>query len=165
MFYWPTTASNYSLHFHLSPGENLTSKVPTPEKSNAELVLLTVKIVTTFASQNTLTASSLTRLIEETFRSLGSLQARSPVGKLVPAVPISQSIQPGFLICLEDGRKFKTLKGHLRKLGMTPTQYRAKWGLPSDYPMVAAEHSANRSRMAKSWSLGGPLYRSREGWN
>jgi len=73
---------------------------------------------------------------------------------LVPAVPIRQSITHGFLICLDDGKKFKSLKRHLRDLGMTPAQYREKWGLPKDYPMVATEYAAIRSALAKKIGLG-----------
>ena len=72
----------------------------------------------------------------------------------MPAVPIRKSITPGFLICLDDGRKFKSLKRHLASLGMTPGQYREKWGLPKDYPMVAAEYTATRSALAKKIGLG-----------
>ena len=73
---------------------------------------------------------------------------------LVPAVPIRKSITPGFLICLDDGKRLKTLKRHLTNLGMTPDQYRAKWGLPDSYPMVAPEYAATRSALAKKSGLG-----------
>lgn len=71
-----------------------------------------------------------------------------------PAVPIKKSITPDYLICLDDGLKFKSLKRHLSLLGMTPETYRAKWKLPADYPMVAPAYSAQRSEMAKSFGLG-----------
>ena len=72
-----------------------------------------------------------------------------------PAVPVKRSITPGFLICLEDGRKFKSLKRHLRtKYGMSPEDYRAKWGLPKDYPMVAPDYAKARSDLAKKMGLG-----------
>ena len=73
---------------------------------------------------------------------------------LVPAVPIRKSITPGFLICLDDGKKFKSLKRHLASHGMTPDQYRAKWNLPKDYPMTAPDYAAKRSVLAKSIGLG-----------
>ena len=73
---------------------------------------------------------------------------------LVPAVPIRKSITPDYLICLDDGRKFKSLKRHLAAHGMTPDQYRQKWNLPKDYPMVAPEYAAKRSAMAKKLGLG-----------
>ena len=72
----------------------------------------------------------------------------------MPAVPIRQSLTPGLLICLDDGKKLKTLKRHLTNLGMTPDQYRAKWGLPDSYPMVAPEYAARRSAFAKKSGLG-----------
>jgi len=78
---------------------------------------------------------------------------------LAPAVPVRKSITPEYLICLDDGKKFKSLKRHLASLGMTPDQYRQKWRLPKDYPMVASDYAARRSAMAKAIGLG----RSREG--
>lgn len=79
-----------------------------------------------------------------------------PVEKadLVPAVPIKKSIFPDYIVCLDDGKKFKSMRSHLLALGMTPEQYREKWGLPSDYPMVCANYSAERSELAKSMGLG-----------
>lgn len=74
--------------------------------------------------------------------------------ELVPAVPVKKSVTPDYIICLEDGKKFKSMRRHLSKLGMTPEQYREKWGLPSDYPIVAASYSAKRSQMAKDNGLG-----------
>ena len=75
-------------------------------------------------------------------------------GELVPAVPVEESVTPDYIICLESGKKFKSMRRHLSKLGMTPEQYREKWGLPSDYPIVAASYSAKRSQMAKDNGLG-----------
>lgn len=74
--------------------------------------------------------------------------------ELVPAVPIKKSVTDEYIICLEDGKKFKSLKRHLKILGMTPEEYRAKWGLPDDYPLTAPTYSATRSRLAKSIGLG-----------
>ena len=76
------------------------------------------------------------------------------VEKKEPAVSIRKSITPDFLVCLDDGKKFKSLRRHLATLGMTPDQYRAKWGLPSDYPMVAPNYAAARSQLAKQSGLG-----------
>ena len=73
---------------------------------------------------------------------------------LIPAVSIKKSLSADFLICLDDGKKFRSLKRHLSTLGMTPAEYRAKWGLPADYPMVAPAYSAQRSELAKSSGLG-----------
>ena len=72
----------------------------------------------------------------------------------MPAVPIRKSITPGFLICLDDGKKFKSLRRHLGSLGMTPDQYRTKWNLPKEYPMMAPDYAATRSALAKSIGLG-----------
>lgn len=77
-----------------------------------------------------------------------------PALKLKPAVPIKQSITPDYLICLDDGKRFKSLRRHLAVLGMTPDEYRAKWGLPDDYPMVASGYSTVRSKLAKASVLG-----------
>lgn len=71
-----------------------------------------------------------------------------------PAVPVKKSVYPDYLVCLDDGKQFRSLKRHLATLGMTPAEYRAKWGLPADYPMVAPSYSAQRSKMAKSFGLG-----------
>ena len=87
-------------------------------------------------------------------RPVGKPDAGNPHVRFVPAVPVRKSITPGFLICLDDGKKFKSLRRHLRNLGMTPDQYREKWGLPKDYPMVAPEYAATRSALAKKIGLG-----------
>jgi predicted transcriptional regulator len=120
-------------------------------------VSLSADIVSAYVSRNSVTPSSLPALIEsihEALSKLGAVQAVPEAEALVPAVPIRKSITPGFLICLDDGRKLKTLKRHLANLGMTPDQYRAKWGLPDSYPMVAPEYAATRSALAKSIGLG-----------
>ena len=84
----------------------------------------------------------------------GAVEAEAPV-ELKPAVPIKKSITPDYLICLDDGKKFKSLKRHLRtEYDMSPEEYRAKWGLPPDYPMVAPTYSEARSRLAKTIGLG-----------
>jgi predicted transcriptional regulator len=77
-----------------------------------------------------------------------------PKEPLVPAVPIKKSVQPDYIVCLEDGKKFQSLKRHLRKFDMTPDQYRAKWDLPRDYPMVAPNYASRRSELAKAIGLG-----------
>ena len=119
-------------------------------------VASTARIVSSFLGNNILPIEELVPLIQATFRTLSQLgePELSKTRSLVPAVPVTESVWPGHLVSLETGKHFKTLKAHLRKLGMTPGQYRAKWNLPADYPMVAAMHSANRSSMAKSWRLG-----------
>ena len=120
-------------------------------------VSLSADIVAAYVSRNSVTPSGLPALIESIHRALFKLGAVEAVPKteaLVPAVPIRKSITPGFLICLDDGKKLKTLKRHLTNLGMTPDQYRTKWGLPDSYPMVAPEYAATRSALAKKSGLG-----------
>jgi predicted transcriptional regulator len=115
------------------------------------------EIVSAYVSHNVLSSADLPKLIAETHMALRSL-ARGEVPpvleKLTPAVPIKKSVTPDFLVCLDDGKKFKSLKRHLSALGMTPDEYRAKWGLPSDYPMVAPNYAAIRSALARSNGLG-----------
>lgn len=115
------------------------------------------EIVSAFVSNNALSPADLPKLIAETHKALQSLSVASaePVSeKLEPAVSIKKSVTPDFIICLDDGKKFKSMKRHLAQLGMTPDEYRAKWGLPSDYPMVAPSYAATRSALAKSNGLG-----------
>jgi predicted transcriptional regulator len=123
----------------------------------AERLEQVAEIVSAYVSNNSLSAADLPKLIASTHQALRTLSAEQaePAGKeLSPAVPIKKSITPDFIICLDDGRKFKSLKRHLTQLGMTPAQYRAKWGLPESYPMVAPNYSATRSSLAKSAGLG-----------
>ena len=120
-------------------------------------VSLSADIVSAYVSRNSVPPGGLPALIESIHSALTNLGAVEAVPKAdvpVPAVPIRKSITPGFLICLDDGKKFKSLKRHLASLGMTPDQYRAKWNLPKDYPMVAPDYAAKRSVLAKSIGLG-----------
>lgn len=116
------------------------------------------QIVAAYVSNNVVAVTDLGRLIADTHKTLQSLSAETdtqvPVEELKPAVPIKKSITPDFLICLDDGKKFKSLKRHITRLGMTPAEYRAKWGLPDNYPMVAPNYSSVRSALAKSSGLG-----------
>jgi predicted transcriptional regulator len=117
-----------------------------------------VTIVSAYVSANAIPRADLPGLITEVYGALQSLTApvveEAPAAPLSPAVPVRKSVHPDFIICLEDGKKFKSLKRHLRGLGMTPDEYRAKWGLPADYPMVAPSYSATRSKLAKDNGLG-----------
>ncbi|SIO29220.1 MucR family transcriptional regulator [Paraburkholderia phenazinium] len=121
------------------------------------LIELTAEIVASFVSCNPLPAADLPAFISSTHAALAALrdpgeEACSP-GEA--AVPIDESIHDDYLVCLEDGRKLKSLKRHLQhRYGMTPEQYRAKWGLPADYPMVAPAYSALRSTIAKNHPAG-----------
>ncbi len=126
--------------------------------SNNAYIELTTEIVSAYVSNNSLPTAELPALIEAIHGSLNKIASGSqeaPAETLTPAVPIKKSITPDFIICLEDGKKFKSLKRHLRtKYDMTPDQYRAKWGLPSDYPMVAPNYASARSELAKAMGLG-----------
>ncbi len=118
----------------------------------------TVAIVAAYVGKNPVASDGLARLIGEVHRSLASLNGPATpeaVEELRPAVPVKKSITPDAIICLEDGKKFKSLKRHLRtEFDMSPEDYRTKWGLPVDYPMVAPSYSAQRSALAKSIGLG-----------
>lgn len=118
---------------------------------------MTATIVSAYASKNKLRAGDLVQLIEQVFGALdraGTGQSASAAPQ-TPAVPIRQSVTRHYIVCLEDGRKLKMLKGHLRRVfSMTPAQYRAKWHLPADYSMVAPSYSKQRSALAKELGLG-----------
>jgi predicted transcriptional regulator len=122
---------------------------------------LTVGIVSAYVAHNTLPASRLADLIAEVHAALGravSGPALQPTPEIVaPAVQLRKSVTPDFIVCLEDGKRFKSLKRHLRTAhGLSAESYREKWGLPADYPMVAANYSEARSTMAKAIGLGRP---------
>ena len=124
------------------------------------LAELTAHIVSAYVSNNSVRSSDLPQLISEVHAALSGLQSVStleqvaPIEPRVPAVPIKKSITPEYLISLEDGKQYKTLKRHLSRLGLTPEEYRTKWDLPSNYPMVAASYTAKRSELAKRIGLG-----------
>lgn len=113
-------------------------------------------IVSAYVSNNPIQSAELPELIKQIHLTLTALEkSDSATGALEPAVPVKKSITDDFLICLEDGKKFKSLKRHLRsKYGMSPEQYREKWGLPYDYPMVAPSYARKRSALAKEMGLG-----------
>ena len=123
---------------------------------------MTIKIATSYVSSRSVAADELVPLIERINQALvgvatGKVVAQTPAAAPEPAVPIKKSVTNEFIICLEDGRSFKSLKRHLRaKYNMSPEQYRAKWGLPSDYPMVAPNYAQARSDLAKAIGLGQP---------
>ncbi len=123
-----------------------------------DLIDLSADIVSAYVSHNALSVADLPRLINDVHNALKNLQspvAAEPVEELKPAVPVRKSVHPDFIICLEDGKKFKSLKRHLRThYHLSPEEYREKWGLPADYPMVAPNYSATRSRLAKDNGLG-----------
>jgi len=126
------------------------------QPSKLELLELTSEIVSAHVSNNTVGASDLTQLIEDVYRTLGTVGEKPDAKeKLLPAVPVKKSIQQDYIICLEDGKKLKMLKRHLKTAyNMTPEEYREKWNLPSDYPMVAPNYAEHRSNLAKKIGLG-----------
>lgn len=125
-----------------------------------DFAALAAKIVAAYAGNHVITQDELLTLLTLVTQALIDVSedrvrpAAEPVASK-PVVPISKSISPDYLICLEDGMKYKSLKRHLRaSFGLTPSEYRQKWGLPSDYPMVAPNYRIKRSRLAKSTGLG-----------
>ena len=127
------------------------------EKSS-NYIELTADIVSAYVSNNTVPASDISVLISQVHSAL--LRVSNGQGEVVsetlkPAIAVKKSITPEYLICLEDGKKFKSLKRHLRtQYNMTPDQYREKWSLPPDYPMVAPNYAIARSELAKQMGLG-----------
>ena len=121
---------------------------------------LTADVVSAYVSNNPVPMSELSNLIAEVHRALGSTNGgasapSAPAERPKPAVPVKKSITPDHIICLEDGKQFKSLKRHLSsKYDMTPEEYRARWNLPPDYPMVAPNYAAARSKLAREMGLG-----------
>lgn len=127
---------------------------------DSSIVELAAEIVSAYVSNNSVASNELPGLIGEVHRALAHLQngrgeAAAPEQK--PAVPVKKSVHPDYIVCLDDGLHFKSLKRHLRTAhNISPAEYRAKWGLPKDYPMVAPGYAARRSDLAKSIGLGQP---------
>ncbi len=123
-----------------------------------EIIEMTADIVAAYVANNTIVTGDLPALIQSVHRALASVSAGVEAVEAAPkepAVPVRRSITPDHLVCLEDGRKFKSLKRHLRtKYNMSPEDYRAKWGLAKDYPMVAPNYAKARSELAKQMGLG-----------
>ncbi|GJD76874.1 MucR family transcriptional regulator [Methylobacterium gregans] len=132
-----------------------------------DYVVLTTEIVSAFISRNAVAPAELTALIGTVHATLSQLARGSEAGTapaLVPAVPVNRSIRPEYLICLEDGKKFKSLKRHLRaRYNLTPEQYRERWNLSPDYPMVAPNYAAARSDLARAMGLGQQRRKGRGG--
>ena len=129
-----------------------------PKMAEEDLLRMTADVVAAYVSNNTLATAQLADVIHAVYNSLRGLEgqvAEPPAEPLKPAVPIRKSITPDFLVCLEDGKKLKMLKRHLRSTyNLTPDEYRAKWGLAPDYPMVAPKYAEQRSEFAKKIGLG-----------
>lgn len=124
--------------------------------ANDLLTELTAEIVSAYVSNNSVPVVELPNVIASVFQSVSNLGKTTPEIEEVrkPPVPIKKTIAEDFLISLEDGKRYKSLKRHLTKQGLTPDEYRAKWGLPSDYPMVAPSYAVMRSQLAKASGLG-----------
>lgn len=128
------------------------------EVGSTELVEMTAQIVSAYVSNNEMAATELPRLISDTHSALAQAAGNGPEsekGGLKPKVPIKKSVTDDYIICLEDGKKFKSLKRHLRThYDLSPDEYRERWNLPHDYPMVAPNYARERSNLAKRMGLG-----------
>lgn len=125
--------------------------------SREELLALTSEIVSSYVSNNTMPSSEIPGVIEQVFKTLSNVDKETGIhaDRPKPAVPIKKSIMPDYIVCLEDGKKLKMLKRHLKTAyDMSPEEYRERWGLPADYPMVAPEYAKKRSALAKDIGLG-----------
>jgi predicted transcriptional regulator len=125
---------------------------------SSSFIELTANIVSAYVSNNPVPTADIPALIGQIHSALQRIsggQAAAPAEPQKPAVPVKRSINPDHIVCLEDGLKFKSLKRHLRtRYNMTPDQYREKWALPPDYPMVAPNYAAARSQLARQMGLG-----------
>ena len=128
------------------------------DSTDLDLTSLTADIVSAYVANNALSGDKLPDFISSVYSALSRASSQSvepPKVELKPAIAIKKSVTPEYIICLEDGKKFKSLKRHLRsQYDMSPEEYREKWGLPHDYPMVAPAYAAARSDLAKNMGLG-----------
>ncbi len=125
------------------------------DEQRRELLRLTSTIVGAHVSHNSIAATDVPGLIVTVHQTLATLGPEEPAPKSTPAVPIKQSVTPDYIICLEDGKKQKMLKRHLKTAhGMSPDEYRERWGLPRDYPLVSPNYVKPRSALAKKIGLG-----------
>lgn len=138
----------------------------TESSSSKDLLTLTTEIVAAHVSNNTVGVGDLPQLINQVYQSLVNI-GKAPVATVErpqPAVPVKKSVHPDYLVCLEDGKKLKMLKRHLKtSYNLTPEQYRDRWALPPDYPMVAPNYAKQRSKLAKDIGLGTRGRRARSG--
>jgi predicted transcriptional regulator len=136
----------------ISPGRQIEME------TKNDLVEMAADIVSAYVSANQVPPQDLPGLIRTVYSALHEVAEAAPGTQETaqePAIPVKKSVTPDFIICLEDGKKFKSLKRHLRtRYAMTPDEYRAKWGLPHDYPMVAPNYAKERSNLAKRMGLG-----------
>jgi len=122
-----------------------------------DLLVLTTEIVAAHVSNNNVAVNDLPTLINQIYNSLANIGTApaAPAARPQPAISVKKSVQPDYIVCLEDGKKLKMLKRHLKTAyNMTPEAYRERWALPSDYPMVAPNYARQRSRLAKEIGLG-----------
>ena len=141
-----------------------TAASATGDSSAGDVLTLTAEVVSAYVSKNPIPKSALPEVIAQVHQSLRALSGPKvePRPELVPAVPIKKSVMPEFIVCLEDGKKLKMLKRHLKTAyNMTPEKYRERWGLPSDYPMVAPNYAKQRSQLARELGLGTKTKRRR----
>lgn len=140
--------------------ENSTAEITLMAENAGEsnFIALTAQIVSAYVGNNSVPSAEIANLIGQVHAALKRVsggQMSPPAEPVKPAVPVKRSINADFIVCLEDGKKFKSLKRHLRtQYNMTPERYREKWGLPPDYPMVAPNYAAARSQLAKQMGLG-----------
>ena len=149
---------------NIAPASRLQKGYPMSEPADAangfesDLIELSTDIVSAYVSHNAINPGDLPKLIADIHGALRALQTNEvpvAVEDLKPAVSVRKSVAADYIICLEDGKKFKSLKRHLRThYNLSPEEYREKWGLPADYPMVAPSYSATRSKLAKDNGLG-----------
>ena len=135
----------------------------TAEKPSEDLLNLTAQIVSAHVGRNTVEVDDLPKVIQQVYSTLTDLgkEPKPEPEKLVPAVPIKKSVTPDYIICLEDGKQLKMLKRHLKTAyNMTPEEYRERWGLSPEYPMVAPNYASQRSKLAKQIGLGTKARRS-----
>jgi predicted transcriptional regulator len=134
--------------------------MPASKSDSSDPVAIAAEIVSAFVANNSLRSTELPDLVQSVHAALTKIASGAVTPSMAetvaaaPAVTVRKSVTPDYIICLDDGRKFKSLRRHLSVLGMTPEQYRAKWNLPSDYPMVAPNYAAQRSELAKKIGLG-----------
>ncbi len=126
------------------------------DEPNTDLLGLTAQIVSAHVAHNSVSTENLVSLIQDVYKTLSSVGKEEPAQERPqPAVPVKKSVFPDHIVCLEDGKKLKMLKRHLKtSYNMTPDEYRERWGLAADYPMVAPDYARHRSSLAKKIGLG-----------
>jgi predicted transcriptional regulator len=154
----PARTKSVLVTFPTSPSAAEDKKIMSESATSPNYIELCADIVSAYVSNNSVPAADLPSLLNSVYAALTKTaqgQQEEAKVELMPAVSVRKSVTPDYIICLEDGKKFKSLKRHLRSTyDMTPEQYRAKWNLPPDYPMVAPNYAKARSELAKTMGLG-----------